>query len=59
MLLQPLNPRNLAKVLLEGKDYLEDTLIVIQALTIYPPSKDRYCLGIKEGYFRAEEKSSS
>jgi hypothetical protein len=25
-----------------GKDYLEDALIVIKALTISPPSKDRY-----------------
>ncbi len=27
---------------LEGKDYLEDTLIVIKDLTISPPSGDRY-----------------
>ena len=27
---------------LGGKDYLEDTLIVITVLTISPPSKDRY-----------------
>jgi hypothetical protein len=27
---------------LRGKDYLEDTPIIIKALTIYPPSKDRY-----------------